>query len=195
MFAQKMRVPLVVALVVFAFDIAPARLEAAIIYTNLGGATTFTGAYTAENATAPFSDGTEFTASVSGVLGQILTPIADALLSMTFDLYTDSSGQPGILLEEWTNVPVPSSNLTSIPLLTLTSVVNPTLSAGNVYWFVATSQATSDGSAIRASSAESGAATPARRSSNFFQTNLRPRSKLTRFPNRPHGCCSRAGLP
>jgi hypothetical protein len=124
---------------------AATQLQASSLYTNIGsGPFPWGAAFTTESPSSSFSDGTEFFASASGNLGQILLPVADILGSVTFGLYTNASGQPGTLLEQWTNVTVPTS-YQNIPLLTLTSELNPFLSEGDDYWFVATSAATSRG--------------------------------------------------
>jgi len=147
MFVQKTRLPIVAAMAFLACNLASRHLQASVIYTNLGAGESYsTGGYSAESGSGPFSLGTEFTASATGNLGQILAPVADALGSMTFDLYSDALGQPGTLLEEWANVTVDSSPYGfGNPLVTLISALNPILTAGDNYWFTATSAATSVG--------------------------------------------------
>jgi hypothetical protein len=123
-------------------SLAATQLQASSLFTNFGsGPFPWGAAFTTESASSSFSDGTEFTASASGNLGQVLLPVADILGSLTFGLYTNAGGKPGTLLEQWTNVTVPTS-YQNIPLLTLTSELNPYLSEGDDYWFVATSAAT-----------------------------------------------------
>ena len=86
----------------FACSLAPRQLQASVIYSNLGAGDSYsTTGYLDGSNEGPFSLATEFIASATGNLGQVLTPIADALGSMTFDLYSDAAGQPGTLLEEW----------------------------------------------------------------------------------------------
>lgn len=82
--------------------------------------------------------GMEFTATGSGDLAAISVAINDFFndLPDTLGLYTSSGGEPGALLESWsTSFPL---NGVSYPLVTLTSAVNPFLSAGTQYWFVVT---------------------------------------------------------
>jgi hypothetical protein len=122
-------------------------LQASVIYSNLGAGDSYsTTGYLDGSNEGPFSLATEFTASATGNLGQVLTPIADALGSMTFDLYSDAAGQPGTLLEERANVPVDSSLYPfGGTLVTLISALNPLLTAGDNYWFTATSAETEVG--------------------------------------------------
>jgi hypothetical protein len=49
-------------------------------------------------------------------------------------LYSDASGEPGTLLESW-SVPVPDSSDPGA-IITISSVVHPSVSAGTPYWFV-----------------------------------------------------------
>jgi hypothetical protein len=111
---------------------------AGVIYSNLGPGNSFGGDYTSVHPTLPFSDAVRFVAGTSGALADVLVPVGDVNGLLTFDLYQDSGGQPGTLLESWTNVTVPTDPL--IPtLLSLTSAAQPFLSSGTQYWFVATS--------------------------------------------------------
>jgi hypothetical protein len=120
-----------------------ATASAGIIFSNLGPAgNPYGGAYTAAG-TPPFSEGTVFRAAASGSLTDVLVPIANEPSGvLTFDLYADASGQPGTLLEDWANVSVPTS-ITG--LLTINSVAHPFLTAGNLYWFTTTTNATTSG--------------------------------------------------
>ena len=52
---------------------------------------------------------------------------------MTIGLYTNLSGQPGTLLENWTAT---FPDELDVPLITLTSVLNPFIAAGTQYWAV-----------------------------------------------------------
>jgi hypothetical protein len=86
--------------------------------------------------------GFSFVASGSGSLNSILVPFASvgALpASVQISLYADSSSAPGLLLETWTALlsgnPIHTPNQT-IPLLTLTSIENPILTAGQEYWLI-----------------------------------------------------------
>jgi hypothetical protein len=111
---------------------------AGVIYTNLGPGYSYGGAYTAAGGTGVIQFGTTFTATNSGPLSQVLVPVGDDPLKiLTFDLYSDNgAGQPGALLEEWSNIAVPQFTA----LVTLESVVDPLILAGDAYWFTATSQ-------------------------------------------------------
>lgn len=75
---------------------------------------------------------TPFVPTGGGNLEDIVTPIFSLDPPVTFGLYTDSAGQPGTLLEDW-SVSVPGF---PAQLVTLTSVQNPLLSADTPYWFV-----------------------------------------------------------
>lgn len=89
------------------------------------------------------SVGTVFTASASGVLGDVLVPVANDLNHiLSFGLYSDASGRPGALLESWSNISVPAR---AGSLATLDSVAHPLLTSGDVYWFTATSGSESHG--------------------------------------------------
>jgi hypothetical protein len=116
---------------------------AGVIYSNLGAGNSYTGlAYTTIDTTSAFSVGTTFTAATSGNLTDVLVPVSDDPYgTLTFDLYSDASGQPGTLLESWTNVSVPVLP-SSITLISLASALHPFLSSGGVYWFTATSDMT-----------------------------------------------------
>ena len=110
---------------------------AGVLYTDLGPGHTFGGAYTAAGGTGVIQFGTTFTATSSGFLSQVLVPIGDdPLQTLTFDLYADNgAGQPGALLEAWSNMTVPQFTA----LFTVASVVHPLILAGDAYWFTATS--------------------------------------------------------
>jgi hypothetical protein len=127
-----------------AFCMASGQLSAATLYSNLGAGDSYTNAGYISTSGGSFSDGTVFTAAGTGALATVFVPIADANGSLAFDLYADSAGHPGTLLEHWSSVTVPTS-FVSIPLLSLASVANPVLSSGSIYWFVATSAATLTG--------------------------------------------------
>ncbi len=114
-----------------------------VLYTNLGLGDSYTADGLGVGSPSTFVVGTMFTATGTGNLMQIKVPIADSNGSVTLGLYTNSGGLPGTLLEGWTNLPVSSNNLAlPIPLVTVKSVVNPAVTAGSVYWFVAISAGT-----------------------------------------------------
>ena len=82
---------------------------AGVLYSDLGPGNSYGGAYTAAGGTGVIQYGTGFTATSSGPLSQVLVPVGDDPLEiLTFDLYLDNgAGQPGALLEEWSNMAVP----------------------------------------------------------------------------------------
>jgi hypothetical protein len=127
-----------------ALCLALGQLSAATLYSNLGSGDSYSSGAWTTTSSGSFSDGTVFTAAGTGALATVFVPIADANGSLAFDLYADSAGHPGALLEHWSSVTVPTS-FVSIPLLSLASVANPVLSSGSIYWFVATSAATLTG--------------------------------------------------
>jgi hypothetical protein len=110
---------------------------ATVLYSDFGPGYSYGGAYTAAGGTGVIQYGTTFQATNSAPLTQVYVPVGDDPLQiLTFDLYLDNgAGQPGALLEEWSNTAVPQ--FTS--LVTLWSVVHPFILAGDVYWFTATS--------------------------------------------------------
>lgn len=116
-----------------------------VLFTNLGPGDSYNtnlfDGYVTANSANPFSVATDFTATATGSLGTLLLPISDDNGYVSLGLYTDSSGQPGTLLEGWTDISVPTTR-TDIPLLSVTSLLNPVLSIGITYWLVVTSPAT-----------------------------------------------------
>src|SRR5215471_13974730 len=91
---------------------------AGVLYSDLGPGNSFGGAYTAAGGTGVIQYGTTFTATNTGLLSQVLVPVGDdPLKTLTFDLYLDNgSGQPGVLLEEWSNMTVPQfTALVTVP--------------------------------------------------------------------------------
>ena len=118
--------------VLFSSIVVGGQLCANTIYTNLGAGDTWNelGGYVGGEF------GTTFTATASGILTSVLIPIAtntNLVESDPIRLYQDSSGQPGILLENWVAlVPPCCSNI----LTDLGSLANPTLTAGTQYWLV-----------------------------------------------------------
>jgi hypothetical protein len=127
-----------------ALSLALGQLSAATLYSNLGAGDSYSSGGWTTTSSGSFSDGTVFTAAGTGALATVFVPIADANGSLAFDLYADAAGHPGTLLEHWSSVTVPTS-FVGIPLLSLASVVQPVLSSGSIYWFVATSAATLTG--------------------------------------------------
>ncbi len=87
--------------------------------------------------------GTPFTTTGSGNLSTLLLDagISDPSQPFTFTvgLYTSVSGQPGSLLESWTQAfPLASPPFPPPPATTLTSVSHPFLVASIQYWLVLT---------------------------------------------------------
>lgn len=115
-------------LVVGLFSAAP--LAASAIYNNFGSGNSFI--INRDYQTNFDYLATPFVATGGGNLGTILTPIFSLNSPVSFGLYTDSSGEPGTLLENWSS-PVPGF---PAQIVTLTSALNPMLSAGTQYWFV-----------------------------------------------------------
>jgi len=77
---------------------------------------------------------TPFVTTSGGNLGDILTPLFSLDNPVSIGLYTDSSGQPGTLLEGWS---IDAPGFPGI-LTTIASVTNPLLSADTQYWLVIT---------------------------------------------------------
>jgi hypothetical protein len=116
--------------------------SAGIIYSNIGS--TFPN----DSSRVYFSNNTFEAAPFTTAGGGILSSLEFAAYSytpattVTAALYTDSSGQPGTLIESWSAaIPVPGFSGTSmlpIPPMVLTSAVDPSLLPGTAYWFVLT---------------------------------------------------------
>jgi len=121
--------------VVLILCVCPTQLVGdTILYNNLGPGNTYTNFSLAAYQTYI---ATTFTTTSSGNLGSIL--IAGTLWlgssPVTMGLYTDSSGEPGQLLESW-DVSLPTSRYP--PVTTIQSVSSPFLDSGTQYWFVVT---------------------------------------------------------
>lgn len=124
---------------VYLLACACAANASTIIYSNIGaGFPGDTPARYGTGSTGPFDLGTTFTTTGGGILADLSTGLSYAGAAqppaVTAGLYTDSSGKPGTLLEDWTfDLPpeLPSTGVT-----TLTSVLNPSLTSGTPYWFV-----------------------------------------------------------
>jgi hypothetical protein len=73
----------------------------------------------------------EFNPSVTGTLGVIELPVAEVAGtgSIVVKLLTNSAGAPGSVIESWT----PTVG-TSVAMISLTSVLQPTLIHGTNYW-------------------------------------------------------------
>jgi hypothetical protein len=144
--ANKLRIALLLVptlLLSATFD-AESRLEAAVIYSNLGPNDSFStspGTYPVWNLTSggfihraaaftvPASQNVQFGSADLGFHLQTGTNSANVTLA------ADASGVPGATIESINiTLPPPSANPT---IVTATSNTNPTLIAGTTYWIVA----------------------------------------------------------
>jgi hypothetical protein len=116
----------------------PGLLSAGVIYSNMGAG--FPGDSPAFFASTTLFFGTTFTTSGGGSLLNVSTDLSASQTSpIVAALYTNSSGQPGTLLESWSiMVPIIVKPPPIPPLTTFASVLNPLLSSGTQYWFVMT---------------------------------------------------------
>jgi hypothetical protein len=130
------------ALLVFGLLALPTIASAeAVLYSNIGMGYP-TDAPTSYTAGFDYI-ATLFTVAVTGPLSSLEIGLADPTASNSFGaaLYTNSSAEPGTLLESW-SAPLPVGNFINIPPLTvLASVGNPVLYAGSSYWLVLTEPA------------------------------------------------------
>jgi hypothetical protein len=101
------------------FDTLP--LFASAIYNNLGPSNSFV--INRDYHTNVDFLATTFVTTGGGHLGTIMTPIFSLNLPVNFGLYTNSTGQTGTLLEDW-SVTVPGF---PAQFVTLTSIQNPSL--------------------------------------------------------------------
>jgi hypothetical protein len=106
------------------------QVFASTIYNNLGPGNSFSGGTDVSNTNFY---ATTFTTTGAGNLLTVLTSFFSNSSPTTMAFYTDAAGEPGALLESWSTAIPNSAGLT-----TLTSVVNPFVSAGANYWFVIT---------------------------------------------------------
>lgn len=125
------------SLIVLAICWMPALLSAGVIYSNVGAG--FPGDTPGFPASSTLFVGTTFTTSGGGNLSSISTDLAaNPTSTLGVGLYTNSSGEPGTLLESWSiTVPIYTGSLT--PVTTFASVLHPLLSSGTQYWFVVSS--------------------------------------------------------
>ena len=98
--------------------------------------TSYVGIDVGGSTTTSDYEGIQFTATGSGSLFQVtVSPFAlDATgpVIWPLTLYTDSAGEPGTALETW-NISVPGFGTGPI---TVASVIQPTITGGDVYWLV-----------------------------------------------------------
>jgi len=120
-----MRPLLIGGLLLFAGHASAGVLFTSYVGNDAGGSTT-TSDY----------EGIQFTATGSGSLFQVLvSPFAFGAtnpVTWPLTLYTDSAGEPGTALETW-DISVTGSGV--VPII-VTSVVQPMITAGDVYWLV-----------------------------------------------------------
>jgi hypothetical protein len=128
--------------VVFAF--APSVEAGPIVYSNLGPGDSYdTGAGWTISGQASlvgvqFEQGSPFTPGSTVSLNTIELALSNFSGTNTIDVWlmSDSSGEPGAIIESWT-----ATNLGSFgnnnPLVVLNSVLMPTLAAGTQYWVIA----------------------------------------------------------
>ena len=110
--------------------------HAATVYTNVGGG--FPGDSGTDYSTSATFFGTTFTTSGGGNLNTLSLDLKGTTSPVTVGLYANSAGQPGTLLESW-SATIPIGTGGSPPALTtLTSILNPSLSAATQYWLVLT---------------------------------------------------------
>jgi len=107
---------------------------AAVIYSNIGNGFPADSKQSYQASIGYFA--TSFTATASGNLASLETDLAGTTSPITVSLYTNSAGEPGTLLESWTT-PIPyGTNFPPPAPIVLTSVLNPPLFTGSVYWVV-----------------------------------------------------------
>ena len=121
--------------------IAIPSLQATVLYGNYGSAMPGGGGQAKLSNTY---GAVRMVATGSGSLSSITTWLDDETnaVATTAALYSDTAGEPGALLESWTlNIPF-GNGFTWVPT-TLTSLADPTITAGSTYWFVITNPGTS----------------------------------------------------
>ena len=100
--------------------------------------TSFETNYLGSYSTSGTFEGTTFMPTSSGILSTLMIQGVYAnptgAGSWPMGLYTDASGEPGTLIESW-SVPVPDGSGAGA-IITISSVVQPSISAGTPYWFV-----------------------------------------------------------
>jgi hypothetical protein len=117
---------------------APAASRADTIYSNLGGPSG--GSYLITGPGSPqFEQGIRFTAEITGVLDSIDVLVRglelDRVAAGSVRLYADSgTNKPGTLIESIPVPSIPSMALDPLPLTTVSSSLNPTLTANTTYW-------------------------------------------------------------
>jgi hypothetical protein len=110
--------------------------HAATIYSNVGGG--FPGDSPISYSTQATFFGSTFTTTSGGNLNTLSLDVlaTTSPVTITVGVYANSAGEPGTLLESW-SATIPTTG--SPPALTtLTSILNPSLSAATQYWVVLT---------------------------------------------------------
>jgi hypothetical protein len=116
----------------------PARAQ--VLFDNFGPGNAYksgTG-WTLGVASPPFIQGEAFTPGLSAPLASIEAAInlVSGPNELTLKLMTDDGGKPGSVIEEWAVSGAMGLFGDSFPTVTVTSALNPLLSAGTQYWVV-----------------------------------------------------------
>jgi hypothetical protein len=115
--------------------------QAQVLFNNFGPDNAYnrgTG-WTLGLASPPYIQGEAFTPGVSAPLTSIEAAInlVSGPNELTLKLMTDDAGKPGSVIEEWSLSGAMGAFGDSFPTVTVTSVLNPLLSAGTQYWVIA----------------------------------------------------------
>jgi hypothetical protein len=137
-----MRVALLVSL--SAVLAIAASASADTLYSTFGAGQSFdqdsgwTISAPASDAAGNYAAAADFSPSASADLGSIILGFSGITGTDLYDfaLTTDNSGVPGTVLEAWNNQ-VPPVDFGGDSILTLTSILNPALVAGQTYWITA----------------------------------------------------------
>jgi len=118
---------------------SPAASRADTIYSNLGGPSGGSYLIQGPGYSPQFQQGIRFTAEITGALDSIDVLVRGLELNRVAAgnvlLYADSGmNKPGALIESITVSSIPSMALDPLPLTTVSSSLNPTLTAGTTYW-------------------------------------------------------------
>ena len=118
---------------------APAASRADTIYSNLGGPSSGSYLIQGPGYSPQFQQGIRFTAEITGALESIDVLVQGLELNRvaagSVVLYADSGmNKPGALIESISVANIPLMGLDPLPLTTVNSSLNPTLTAGTTYW-------------------------------------------------------------
>lgn len=127
-----------VAALLAASIIRPAN--ALVLFDNFGPRNAYdnTIGWTLGYQAPPYIQGEGFTPGVSATLNSIEVAInlVNGPNELTLKLMTDDSGKPGSVIEEWAVSGAMGLFGDAFPTFTVTSALNPLLSAGTQYWVV-----------------------------------------------------------